>query len=143
MHFEKQTSNFKAFSFWLVTAQYLIMYLSKTWLFISKTGRVIADLKKKKTTNFPLHPVHNTAEHSKRHLMRSHKRVEELLIQLQPATVPLEKQLNRVYHAIKDALQRKERRKGKKWKRTLRQTRRSKNVLLLLLLLLLLLFLLF
>ena len=49
----RQSSNSKAFSFWLVTAQYLIMYLSKTWLFIFEIGRATADFQKTKKT----HPV--------------------------------------------------------------------------------------
>ena len=55
----------------------------------------------------------DTANLTKRPLTRSNKRAEELLIPLQPGTVPLEKQLNRAYDALKDVLKRKKRKEGK------------------------------
>ena len=55
----------------------------------------------------------DTANLTKRPITRSNKRAEELLIPLQPGTVPLEKQLNRAYDALKDVLKRKKRKEGK------------------------------
>ena len=51
----------------------------------------------------------DAANLTRKPLTRSHKRAEELLIPLQPGTVPLEKQLNRAYDALKDVLKRKKR----------------------------------